>query len=75
MEWALIHIGIGNCSLFDINYDHFGHLLPRTWIRSLWQFVHEYQIKLPSYEHILTERRDNDKFLMEEFQRAGFSKK
>ena len=67
MEWALIHIGIGNCSLFNIDYDLFGHLLPRTWIRSLWQFVHEYRIKLPSYEDIITARRDNDKFLMEEF--------
>ena len=75
MEWAMIHIGIGNCSLFDIDYDLFGHLLPRTWISSLWQFAHEYQLQLPSYEHIIKVRRDNDKFLMEEFQRAGFSKK
>ena len=75
MEWAMIHIGIGNCSLFDINYDHFGHLLLRTWIRSLWQFVHEYKIRMPSYEHSINERRDNDKFLMKEFQKAGFSKK
>ena len=30
---------------------------------------------MPSYEHSIIERRDNNKFLMKEFQKAGFSKK
>ena len=71
----MIHLGIGNKNLFDVDFNFFGHLLPRTWIKSLWQFAHKYQITMPTYEYNLASRRENDKFLMEEFQWAGFGPK
>ena len=74
-EWAMIHVGIGEKSLFDINYNDFGHLLPRTWIKSLWEFVHIYKVKMPTYDFLLKQRRDGDLFLMESFHQTGFSKK
>ena len=75
MEWAIIHVGIGGKSLFDLDYTTYGHLLPRTWIRSLWEFVDEYKIHLPEYNFTLKKKRDGDIFLMEAFHRAGFSKR
>ena len=75
MEWAIIHVGIGDINFFDIDYNAYGQLLPRTWIRSLWQFVHEYKIHLPEYEYKIKKKRDGDKFLMQAFHQAGYSKK
>ena len=75
IEWAVIHLGIGNRNLFDVDLKIFGHLLPRTWIKSLWQFAHKYQLTMPTYEYTLAPRRENVKFLMEEFHQAGFGLK
>ena len=75
LEWAMIHVGIGNANIFDVDFSSFGHLLPRTWIKSLWQFVHEYGIKMPPYEHIIKHKREHDIFLMEAFHQAGFNKR
>ena len=74
MEWAIIHVGIGEKSLFDIEFKSFGHLLPRTWIRSLWEFIEEYKINLPTYDFILKKKREGDIFLMEAFHLTGFNK-
>ena len=71
----MIHVGIGDTSLFDLDYNVYGYLLPKTWIRSLWEFVDEYKIKLPTYEHGIKKKRDGDEFLMDAFHRAGYSKK
>ena len=37
--------------------------------------MHEYDIKLPQHDTLLCKKRDNDKFLIEAFQAAGFHKK
>ena len=73
LEWAMIHVGIGERNIFDLDFDAFGHLLPPTWIRSLWQFIHEYKIELPSHDFMLKKKRDEDKFLMEAFHTNGFN--
>ena len=75
MEWAMIHVGIGDKNLFEIPFKPFGYLLPRTWIKSLWEFVDEYSITMPTYKNILKTKRDNDKFIMEAFHNANYSKK
>ena len=75
IEWATIHVGIEENSLFDISFNDFGHLLPHTWIRSLWEFVDEYKITMPKWDYTLRKKRDGDIFLMDAFQRAGFTKR
>ena len=70
-----IHVGIGDTNLFDLDYHAFGCLLPRTWIRSLWQFVHEYKIEMPHYEYSIKQKRDYDQFLMHTFYNAGYQNK
>ena len=75
MEWAMIHVGIGASTIFDIDYSKFGHLLPQTWIKSLWEFVDTYSIQMPAYNHKLQLKREHDQFLMEAFHNANYSPK
>ena len=74
LEWSLIHVGIGNKSLFKIDFDNFGCLLPRTWFKSLWKFTHLYDIKNPATEYTLQLQKAQDQFLMEAFYTQGYRK-
>lgn len=33
LEWAMIHVGIGETNFFTLDFDKYGHLLPQTWIK------------------------------------------
>lgn len=74
LEWALIHKGIGHSSLFNLDYNKYGHLLPRSWIKSLWEFTHMHNISIPPKQHHIRLKREKDAFLMDSFLKAGFSK-
>ena len=47
LEAALIHIGIGEAGLFNLDYKLYGSLLPRIWIKSLWEFTQTNKISVP----------------------------
>lgn len=74
LEWALIYLGLGTKSLFDIDYDKYSHLLPNSWIKSLWEFTSLHNIQIPALEYSLLPKRENDIFLMKAFADAGFNK-
>ena len=66
LEWATIHIGLpGN--LFDHDYDTYGHLLPRSFIRTLWEFTSTHNIKVPRVHPELEHHRERDRYLMHDF--------
>ena len=66
LEWSSIHVGIGR-NLFSLDFKLFGHLLPQSWIKSLWQFASEYNIHIPAQEEHLELRREGDSLLTEMF--------
>ena len=59
-------MGIGP-NLLSLAFKLFGHLLPQSWIKSLWQFASEYNIHIPAQEEHLELRREGDSFLTEKF--------
>ena len=72
LEWAQIEVGVGR-NIFDLDYDTYGHLLPPTWIKSLWEFASLYNIKLPNVNNQLDLHWENDVFLIEQFAEAHYS--
>ena len=69
IEWAKIHVG-SDQNFFDLDFDKYGHLLPQSFLKTTWQFVHEYNIKMPTVLSQLQPSRDHDKFLMDTFVNA-----
>ena len=70
LEWSSIHVGIGQ-NIFSLDFGLYGHLLPQSWIKTLWQFASEYKITLPSSEKNLQLHRRGDIYLMEEYAHKG----
>ena len=73
-EWALMHIDIGNQELFQLNYEKLGCLLPRVWIKSLWEFAHTFKLQLPSGSCDLKLLRLGDEYLVQRFTVFGYKK-
>ena len=46
LEWATIHIGLSG-NLFEHDYNRYGDLLPRSFIKTLWEFMYFHNVKLP----------------------------
>jgi len=63
-EWALLHLGIGHHKLFGLAYETLYCLLPRVWIKSLWEFISKYNIELPSRSCDFKLYRVGDEFLV-----------
>ena len=74
-EWALLHVGIGGKELLGLNYYKWQCLLPKVWIKSLWEFVHKCEITFPCGSCDLKLTRLGDKFLMQWFSDFGESKR
>ena len=41
----MIEIGIGR-NLFTLNYSLFGHLLTECWIKNIWKYASENEIRI-----------------------------
>jgi hypothetical protein len=65
IEMTKIHVGHGT-NLFTLDYSRLGGLTPKSWISHLWQFCHQFDIKISetSTSNPIA-RRENDKFIME----------
>ena len=62
-----MYIGIGEKALFQLNYELFYYLLPRIWIKSLWEFYHHYNIHITELKIDILLQRIGDKYLIEVF--------
>jgi len=69
-----IQVELGLTHLF-LNYSHktYGHLIPRTWMTSLWEFISEYKLRIQGWKHDFLPTRDNDISIIESFTKKGFS--
>ena len=74
-EWAIVYIGIGGYKLFRLEYYKYESLLPKIWVKSLWQFVQENHIRIPKIGIDLELQRIGDQFLMLAFQNNSFKNK
>ena len=72
IEWSTMHVGIVR-NMFSVDYDLYSNLLPRSWIKNIWNFAHEYRTSLPTSPTQLDLHREGDLFLMEQFTRSGFT--
>ena len=45
VEWAQIHLG-QSTNIFSIDYDRFEKLLPRSFIKTLWEYCWENKISI-----------------------------
>ena len=54
-------------NILDLDYSHFGHLLPKSFLRTLWGFVHKHNISVPRLHPELEHQREKDSLLMHKF--------
>ena len=66
LEWAQIHIGIDQ-NLFSLDYEKYKHLLPKSFIKTAWEFASLYNIQLSTNIPSLSQHREGDQFLMQAF--------
>ena len=65
IESAKIEMGIGN-NIFSYDFNKFHPLLTNTWIKDVWKFMRENEIRIT--EQVTSNpilRRENDSFIME----------
>jgi len=69
-----IQVELGLTHLF-FNYPHktYGHLIPHTWMTSLWEFVSTHKLRIQGWKHDLHPTRDHDISIIESFTKKGFS--
>ena len=72
IDWSTIHVGIWRKDI-SLDYDLYGNIIPRSWIKNIWNFAHEYEISLPNSPTQIDIHREGDLFLMEQFSHRGFT--
>jgi len=60
--------------IFNMNYLKYGHLIPSSWIKSLWKFLHDQNLTIRGWRTNLVPQRENDLSIMEEFVNKGVCK-
>jgi hypothetical protein len=71
MELHTIELGLpGN--LLRQDYDTFGHLLTKSWLKHLWEFCSDSNIQIETSTPKLTISRLHDEFLMPKFAAYGY---
>ena len=46
-ETALLHARIEGKILFELDYSRYNFLLPKLWVKSLWDFLSRFKITTP----------------------------
>ena len=69
-----IQVELGLNGLF-LNYPHstYGHLVPSSWMTSIWQFMSRYNLHIRGWAHNINPLRVNDLNIMETFSSKGYS--
>ena len=63
MGEAMIKVGMGS-SVLAVDYDNFGKLLDKGWVKTLWQFCSESDIKVEDWLPSIPLLRENDQYIM-----------
>ena len=71
-ESLLLELGVSG-SLYDADFTSLHHLATPSWIKTLWQFLSTYLIRIPMASTPLTPTKQHDFFLIEEFLKAGYT--
>ena len=61
-------------NVFSLDYSVHRWLASESWIKSIWSFLHRYNIKLEMLTPALKETKKDDLFLMKEFVSQGYQK-
>ena len=61
---ASIELGI-NCSVFELKYNLWGHLLTDCWLKSIWEFCSSNNIHLQGHCKFPSLQRQNDNCIMQ----------
>lgn len=69
-----IQVQLGLTKLF-LNYPYttYGHLLPHTWMTSLWEFISKYKLHIHGWKQEFKPLRENDISIIESFAKKGYS--
>ena len=71
IEWSNIHVGIGR-NIYSLDYELYGDLLHRSWIKNLWNFSHGYGIYLPTSPTQIDLHIEGYLFPMKQLSHSGF---
>jgi len=73
LEIAQSIIGVKDI-IFNANFIKYGHLLPQTWIKSVWKFIFEQKLNIRGWKTTIPPSRDHDPTIMEVFIQKGVGK-
>jgi len=69
-----IQVALGlNDLFFNYSYTTYGHLVPQSWMTSLWEFVSTYNLRIEGWSSTIKKQRKHDRCLMESFVGKGYS--
>jgi len=60
--------------IFNLNYPHYEHMLPQTWLKSMWKFLHDQKLQVRGWQAKLLPQREYDPTIMEVFIQKGVGK-
>ena len=63
VEWAQIHLGQAE-NIFNLDFKRYGKLLPRSFIKTLWEYCWENKISILTPTNKLEHHREGDQFIM-----------
>jgi hypothetical protein len=72
LEQMILEVGLPGC-VFDYPYEPFQELITGSWIQTIWAYIDEFGIQIQYDGTRLETRRKEDKFIMLEFFRRGYS--
>jgi len=72
LENMQVELGLTNLFL-NYPYSTYGHLVPHTWITSLWEFLSKYELRIQGWKQSLKCTRDHDISILESFSKKGYS--
>jgi len=73
LEIAQSTIGVRDI-IFNTNFIKYGHLLPQTWIKSVWKFIFEQKLHINGWKTKILPHREHDPTIMEVFIQKGVGK-
>lgn len=72
MELFLIELGLSH-QPFSLSYSLYGHLVTDCWLKTIWEKTDKFNIKLTVGNIPLPFPKRNDKWLLAELSRVGYS--
>jgi len=73
LEVSQIYLGVSDI-IFNYPYREYENLLPDSWIKTVWRFMDEMNLRVKGWNCIIPFRREHDDCIMEVLARSGVSK-